>query len=202
MKVSFKPNALSWGCVDSFFDDCHFDDAFKKALFYSYSEYFMKKNYSFSVLLSGIFSKFHIQFGCTLSPDDYHFLSIILFESHDNTSIYSVSFSEEYFTKKDFEMLFTELLCVIKNNIKNTLDVSHKSPDKIFYRGTKYGFKYGSAEISRECSDDKKGWVALRLTTGKVDLDIYVTKNGSVRVFEVATKKEVYTCKKKVVGSK
>lgn len=72
----------------------------------------------------------------------------------------------------------------------------------VTFQNSPYGFKYGSAEISRECSDDKKGWVALRLTTDKIDLDIYVTKNGSVRVFEVATRKEVYTCKKKVLGSK
>ena len=202
MKLCFKPNVLSKGCISTVFDDRFFQEAFKKALFYAYSEYFMKRNYSFSVLLSGIFSKFHIQFGCTLSPDDGYFLSILLFESHDNTSIYSGSFSEEYFTKKDFEMLFIELFDIIKNITKNTLDVSHKPANKIFYCGTKYGFKYGSAEISRECSDDKKGWVALRLTTDKVDLDIYVTKNGSIRIFETGTKKEVYSCKKKVVGSK
>ena len=70
----------------------------------------------------------------------------------------------------------------------------------IFFEHTSYGFKYGALEVSRECSDDKKGWVAIRLSTDKIDLDVYVTKNGSIRIFETGTKKEVYSCKKRVKG--
>lgn len=54
------------------------------------------------------------------------------------------------------------------------------------YRETKYGFEYGSAAIERCCSDRKKGWVVLRVTTPRHPLarsiDIYCTKSGKVRV--------------------
>ena len=49
------------------------------------------------------------------------------------------------------------------------------------FKETKYGFKYGAAEITRLCSNDKKGWVVLQLDTPKIkDVQIYVTKTGKV----------------------
>jgi len=50
---------------------------------------------------------------------------------------------------------------------------------------TDYGFNFGSAEIERCCSDDKKGWVVIMLKTPKHPngLQIYVTKTGKVRIF-------------------
>jgi hypothetical protein len=50
------------------------------------------------------------------------------------------------------------------------------------YEETTYGFKYGAAEVTRCCSDDKKGWVVIGLRTDKVVIDIYVTKTGKVRI--------------------
>lgn len=50
------------------------------------------------------------------------------------------------------------------------------------YEETKFGFNYGAAEIERCCSDEKKGWVVLRIKTPREDLQIYVTKTGKVRV--------------------
>lgn len=56
----------------------------------------------------------------------------------------------------------------------------------IHYAETKYGFDYGSAKIERCCSDEKKGWVLLKLTTPKHKdgLQIYVTKTGKIRIHD------------------
>jgi len=53
----------------------------------------------------------------------------------------------------------------------------------IRYEETQYGFNYGAAEVSRACSDSERGWVAIRITTPKTDLQVYVTKTGKVRVY-------------------
>lgn len=50
------------------------------------------------------------------------------------------------------------------------------------YAETPYGFEWGAAKIERCFSDAKKGWVTFLLTTKKVELQIYVTKTGKVRV--------------------
>lgn len=55
----------------------------------------------------------------------------------------------------------------------------------IEFEETEYGFKYGSADLSRLCSDVKKGWVMMGLKTPKTDIQIYVTKTGKVRVFDI-----------------
>ena len=52
------------------------------------------------------------------------------------------------------------------------------------YKETTYGFEWGSADISRGFSDEKKGWVTLILRTKKYDLQIYVTKTGKVRIHD------------------
>ena len=57
----------------------------------------------------------------------------------------------------------------------------------IHFRETSYGFEYGSAEVTRICGDNKKGWVTIGLKTPKYrshnQIQIYVTKAGKVRVF-------------------
>jgi hypothetical protein len=50
------------------------------------------------------------------------------------------------------------------------------------YEETKYGFNWGAARIERCISDDKKGWILLKLETPRAKLQIYVTKTGKVRV--------------------
>lgn len=55
----------------------------------------------------------------------------------------------------------------------------------INYREVPFGFEYGSAKITRLCSEDKKGWIVIGLETLKYkenDLQIYVTKTGKVRI--------------------
>ena len=54
----------------------------------------------------------------------------------------------------------------------------------IHYSLCDYGFQYGGAEITRCCSDEKKGWVVLELKTAKKRLQTYVTKTGKVRIHE------------------
>ncbi len=51
------------------------------------------------------------------------------------------------------------------------------------FRETDFGFDYGAAKVTRMCSDEKKGWVILRVETPKAEVQIYVTKTGKVRVF-------------------
>jgi len=62
---------------------------------------------------------------------------------------------------------------------------AHKGHFMIHYAETAYGFEYGSVEVKRVCSDDKKGWVMLRLITPRhpSGLQVYVTKTGKVRVY-------------------
>ena len=52
------------------------------------------------------------------------------------------------------------------------------------YAETKYGFRYGSAEVTRICSDEKKGWVIVEVRSPKSDVQVYVTKTGKIRVFK------------------
>ena len=54
------------------------------------------------------------------------------------------------------------------------------------FNSTQYGFVWGSLEVRRWCSDDKKGWVAMGVHTPKYKngLQLYVTKSGKVRVFD------------------
>lgn len=49
---------------------------------------------------------------------------------------------------------------------------------------TQYGFDWGPVDVSRACSDEKKGWVLLLVKTKKHPhgIQIYVTKSGKVRV--------------------
>ena len=56
------------------------------------------------------------------------------------------------------------------------------------YKETKYGFEYGAATIERCCSDEKKGWVVLMITTKKhyPGIQVYVTKTGKVRIADEA----------------
>ena len=54
----------------------------------------------------------------------------------------------------------------------------------INYAETKYGFRYGSAEVARICSDEKKGWVIVEVSSPKGDVQVYVTKTGKIRVFK------------------
>ncbi len=54
------------------------------------------------------------------------------------------------------------------------------------YEETRFGFNYGAAEITRVCSDNKKGWVTIGINTPKTKemIQIYVTKTGKVRIFQ------------------
>ncbi len=54
----------------------------------------------------------------------------------------------------------------------------------INYVETKYGFKYGAAEIQRNMSHEKQGWVDIDITTPRARLEVYVTKTGKVRIFD------------------
>ena len=50
---------------------------------------------------------------------------------------------------------------------------------------TQYGFHYGSADVARFSSDEKKGWVIIGIRTQKHPngVQVYVTKMGKTRVF-------------------
>lgn len=52
------------------------------------------------------------------------------------------------------------------------------------YKEIKYGFEYGSAEVVRNCSDEKLGWVDIGIRTKKQSIDVYVTKGGKIRVYK------------------
>lgn len=53
----------------------------------------------------------------------------------------------------------------------------------IHFEETTYGFNWGSAEVTRMMSDNKKKWIVLGVKTPKTEMQIYVTKTGKVRVF-------------------
>ena len=50
---------------------------------------------------------------------------------------------------------------------------------------TQFGFSWGPVVVERACSDEKKGWVLMRIITKKYPhgIQIYVTKSGKIRVF-------------------
>ena len=52
------------------------------------------------------------------------------------------------------------------------------------YKTVEFGFEYGAATVTRNCSDEKKGWVCMSLVTKKADIEMYVTKTGKVRIFK------------------
>lgn len=54
-----------------------------------------------------------------------------------------------------------------------------------------WGFQFGSAVITRTCSDQKKGWVVITLDTPKGSWDLYVTKTGKVRIYNKQTGEEL-----------
>jgi hypothetical protein len=56
---------------------------------------------------------------------------------------------------------------------------------------TQYGFEWNGHLIERWCSDEKKGWVIVGVTTKKQRLQIYITKTGKVRVFDSVLHKEL-----------
>ncbi len=53
----------------------------------------------------------------------------------------------------------------------------------MIYIETTYGFIYGSANVERRMSDEKKGWVVIGIKTPKADIQVYVTKTGKVRIY-------------------
>ena len=55
----------------------------------------------------------------------------------------------------------------------------------LHYKETKFGFEYGSAQIRRIFSDEKKGWITLEIKTPKYPsgIQVYVTKTGKVRIY-------------------
>lgn len=57
-----------------------------------------------------------------------------------------------------------------------------------YYQETKYGFDWGAAKVTRCFSDEKKGYVTLRIETPRQDLQIYVTRTGKVRVHDKSGK--------------
>lgn len=61
---------------------------------------------------------------------------------------------------------------------------TNKSFDGVRYEETQYGFNYGSLDITRIHSDDKKGWVLLQLRTPKSRIQVYATKTGKLRLFD------------------
>lgn len=54
----------------------------------------------------------------------------------------------------------------------------------INYKELQYGFEYGSAQVTRLFSDDKKGTVTLEVKTPKQQIQIYVTKTGKIRIHD------------------
>jgi hypothetical protein len=56
---------------------------------------------------------------------------------------------------------------------------------------TQYGFEWNGHLIERMCSDEKKGWVIVGVTTKKQRIQIYITKTGKVRVFDSVLHKEL-----------
>jgi len=61
----------------------------------------------------------------------------------------------------------------------------------MYFKETQYGFEWGATEISRACSDDKKGWTLTQLFTPRYNhdtkhgpIEIYVTKTGKVRIYD------------------
>lgn len=51
---------------------------------------------------------------------------------------------------------------------------------------TEGGFKFGAAEVSAMCVDEKEGWSVISINTPKRSLQVHVTRTGQVRIFNQA----------------
>lgn len=60
----------------------------------------------------------------------------------------------------------------------------------IHFADIPYGFEFGSATVTRQMCDEKKGWIIMNVKTPRADIQIYVTKTGKVRLFNHKTQKE------------
>ncbi len=54
---------------------------------------------------------------------------------------------------------------------------------------TEFGFKYGSAEVTRIASDPQRGCVVIEIKSPKKWIQVYVTKTGKMRAFTNGKKK-------------
>ena len=50
------------------------------------------------------------------------------------------------------------------------------------FEKTQYGFKYGDADVTRVCSDDRKGWVVIGIASRRSSAYIRVTKTGKMDI--------------------
>lgn len=50
---------------------------------------------------------------------------------------------------------------------------------------TEFGFNYGAAEVKRMFRDHKKGTCLIGIDTPRATIQIYVTRTGKVRVFDM-----------------
>lgn len=66
---------------------------------------------------------------------------------------------------------------------------------------TQFGFDWGPVSVSRRSSDDKKGWVVLRLKTPRTVVQVYVTKTGKVRIYLLDLRVGAWTGKQGVAGA-
>ena len=63
-------------------------------------------------------------------------------------------------------------------------DATNVNCTKIHSKLTTYGFEFGAATVTRLLHDDKKGWVAIQVSSPKASWTVYVTKTGKMRLFE------------------
>ena len=56
---------------------------------------------------------------------------------------------------------------------------------------TPHGITFGSLTVTACCSDEEKGWVICELTTNKAQIQVYATKTGKVRLFNMKTNTEL-----------
>ncbi len=47
-----------------------------------------------------------------------------------------------------------------------------------------YGFEWGVTKIERIASDEKRGWVVIKVTTPRDSVYLHVTRTGLIRVKE------------------
>ena len=63
--------------------------------------------------------------------------------------------------------------------------------EDVHFQEIPYGFEYGSAEVTRICSDKKKGWVLMKVDTPRGRVEVYVTKTGKIRVWKDSVEMKV-----------
>jgi len=92
-----------------------------------------------------------------------------------NTSLIDVTLSDVDFSDVEIR----------QRDLKHAIKCGAKYNNNMKIQKTQYGFKWGSAEIQRDISDEDGGWVSLFIISKKQRFHVVVMKGGKIKITEL-----------------